>query len=134
VLIPAESLLTRLHGTGGGRTDWQQVPDFAELSPGEVGGFIVGQLPVLACRVGDQVYAYRDHCPVCAQTLAGAALHRGVGTGPVLRCARCHSHVVAVHAGAGLDDATVHLDPLPLLVRDGVLSLALPAQAMGAPA
>jgi hypothetical protein len=30
-----------------------------------------------------------------------------------------------VHAGAGLDGAPAHLEPLPLLMRDGVLSLAL---------
>ncbi|MGH3561891.1 MAG: NifU family protein [Mycobacterium sp.] len=134
LVIPAESLLAKLHSTGGGRTDWHQVPDFAELSAGEVGGFVVGDVPVLACRVGDQVYAYRDHCPACDQTLAGAVLHRGVSTGTVLRCPRCHSHFDVVHAGAGLDNTAVHLDPLPLLVRDGVLSLALPAEAMGAPA
>jgi hypothetical protein len=39
-----------------------------------------------------------------------------------------------VHAGTGLDDASIHLDPLPLLVRDGVLSLALPAEAVDMPA
>ncbi|HEU4359969.1 MAG TPA: NifU family protein [Mycobacterium sp.] len=134
VVIPAESLLTKVHGTGGGRTGWHEVPDFAELSPGEVGGFVVDHRPVLACRVGDQLYAYRDRCPVCAGTLAGAVLQRSNGAASVLRCPRCRSHFDAVHAGAGLDDPVVHLDPLPLLVRDGVLSLALPAEALGAPA
>jgi Fe-S cluster biogenesis protein NfuA/nitrite reductase/ring-hydroxylating ferredoxin subunit len=133
-VIPAESLLAKVHSTGGGRTDWHQVPDFAELSAGEIGGFVVGDVPVLACRVGDQLYAYRAHCPVCDGSLAGAALHRGAGGGTVLRCPRCRSHFDAVHAGAGLDDTSVHLDPLPLLVRDGVLSLALPAEPMSAPA
>jgi hypothetical protein len=40
-----------------------------------------------------------------------------------------------VHAGACIDhDADCHLDPIPLLTRDGVLSIAVPAEAMGAPA
>jgi hypothetical protein len=40
-----------------------------------------------------------------------------------------------VHAGAGLDDGPQrHLDPIPLLVRDGVLSLAVPAEPIGASA
>ncbi len=134
-VIPAESLLSKLHGSGHGRTDWHQVPDFAELSPGQAGGFVVADVSVLACRVGDQLYAYRDHCPVCDETLAGAVLHRGVGTAAaVLRCPHCHAHFDVVHAGTGLDGTAVHLDPLPLLVRDGVLSLALPAEVMGAPA
>jgi hypothetical protein len=71
--------------------------------------------------------------------LAGAALHRRATTAePVLRCPRCHAHFDVVHAGAGLDNlgdqAERHLDPIPLLLRDGVLSIAVPAEPMGAPA
>jgi Fe-S cluster biogenesis protein NfuA/nitrite reductase/ring-hydroxylating ferredoxin subunit len=125
-VIPAESLLSKVHGSA----TWHQVPDLAELAPGEVGGFVVGDLPVLACRVGDQLYAYRDHCPACDASLAGAVLHDAL-----LRCPRCQAHFDVVHAGARLDDgATGHLDPMPLLVRDGVLSIAVAAEAMGAPA
>jgi hypothetical protein len=52
----------------------------------------------------------------------------------VLRCPRCHAHFDAVHAGAGLDQtssARSHLDPIPLLLRDGVLSVAVVAEATG---
>jgi Fe-S cluster biogenesis protein NfuA/nitrite reductase/ring-hydroxylating ferredoxin subunit len=141
-VIPAESLLAQVHSRGpsnGGGSAWHQVPDLADLAPGEVGGFSVGGVVVLACRVGDELYAYRDHCPACDGSLAGAALHRPVaGNDPVLRCPRCHAHFDVVHAGAGLDDlangAQRHLDPIPLLRREGVLSLAVPAEPMGAPA
>jgi Fe-S cluster biogenesis protein NfuA/nitrite reductase/ring-hydroxylating ferredoxin subunit len=141
-VIPAESLLAQVHSrapSNGGGSAWHQVPDLADLAPGEVGGFSVAGVVVLACRVGDQLYAYRDHCPACDGSLAGAALHRRAGSSdPVLRCPRCHAHFDVVHAGAGLDDldnrAERHLDPIPLLLRDGVLSLAVPAEPMGAPA
>ncbi|MDT5412765.1 MAG: hypothetical protein QOG14_4985 [Mycobacterium sp.] len=139
-LIPAESLLAQVHArahiNGGSSAAWHPVPDLAALAPGEVGGFSVAGAVVLACRVGDQLYAYRDHCPACDGSLAGAALHRPVaGRDPVLRCPRCHAHFDVVHAGAGLDDgATRHLDPIPLLLRDGVLSIAVAAERMGAPA
>ena len=46
----------------------------------------------------------------------------------------CGAHFDAVHAGAGLDDAAEtasHLDPIPLLLRDGVLSVAVLAEATG---
>jgi hypothetical protein len=68
--------------------------------------------------------------------MAGAALHRRVGTAePVLRCPRCQAHFDVVHAGASLDEGLPrHLDPIPLLLRDGVLSIAVPAEPMGAPA
>jgi Fe-S cluster biogenesis protein NfuA/nitrite reductase/ring-hydroxylating ferredoxin subunit len=141
-VIPAESLLASVHSrapSNGGGSAWHQVPDLADLAPGEVGGFSVAGVVVLACRVGDQLYAYRDHCPACDGSLAGAALHRpAAGGDPVLRCPRCHAHFDIVHAGAGLDDpdnrAERHLDPIPLLLREGVLSLAVPAEPMGAPA
>jgi Fe-S cluster biogenesis protein NfuA/nitrite reductase/ring-hydroxylating ferredoxin subunit len=137
-VIPAESLLASLHSRApsNGGSAWHQVPDLADLAPGEVGGFSVAGLVVLACRVGDQLYAYRDHCPACEGSLAGAALHRpAAGGDPVLRCPRCHAHFDVVHAGAGLDDGTErHLDPIPLLLREGVLSIAVPAEPMGAPA
>ena len=133
-VIPAESLMARVHPDGNGAAAWHQVPDLAELAPGEVGGFVVAGIPVLACRVGDQLYAYRDHCPVCEGSLAGAVLHRGVGAVPILRCPRCRGHFDVVHAGAGLDPGDdCHLDPMPLLIRDGVLSIAVPAEATGAP-
>src|SRR5271156_1795903 len=137
-VIPAESLLAQVHSRAqpnSGAT-WHQVPDLADLAVGEVGGFSVAGVVVLACRVGDQLYAYRDHCPACDGSLAGAALHRrAAGGDPVLRCPRCHAHFDVVHAGAGLDDgAACHLDPIPLLLRDGVLSLAVPAEPIGASA
>src|SRR5579875_46813 len=122
-VIPAESLLTKVHSNGSG-PQWHPVPGFAELAPGEIGGFVVAGVPVLACRVGDRLYAYRDHCPGCEGSLAGAQLQDAL-----LRCPRCHARFDVVHAGAGLDDTTAHLDPIPLLVRDGVLSLAAPAES-----
>ncbi|MDT5245427.1 MAG: hypothetical protein QOD36_2803 [Mycobacterium sp.] len=132
-VIPAESLLSRVHQNGHGPATWHAVPDLADLAPGEVGGFRVAGTTVLACRVGDQLFAYGDRCGKCEGSLAGAALHRplGAATGEaVLRCPRCRAHFDVVHAGAGVDenaDATVHLDPIPLLVRDGVLSIAVAA-------
>ncbi|MDT5020245.1 MAG: hypothetical protein QOI33_769 [Mycobacterium sp.] len=139
-VIPAESLLAQVHArghaNGGKAATWHPLPDLADLAPGEVGGFSVAGVMVLACRVGDQLYAYRDHCPACDGSMAGAALHRRVGTAePVLRCPRCRAHFDVVHAGASLDDGLPrHLDPIPLLLRDGVLSIAVPAEPMGAPA
>ncbi len=131
-VIPAESLMAKVHSNGA---TWHRVPDLAELAPGEVGGFVVAGVSVLACRVGDQVYSYRDHCPACDGSLARAVLHRDVSAEPVLRCPRCRSDFDVVHAGACLDaGANCHLEPMPLLMRDGVLSIAVPADALGAPA
>jgi Fe-S cluster biogenesis protein NfuA/nitrite reductase/ring-hydroxylating ferredoxin subunit len=128
-IIPAESLMAHVRPSGA-PTAWHGVPELAELAPGEVGGFAVAETPaiiVLACRVGDETFAYRDHCPVCDDSMAGARLHD-----TLLSCPRCLADYDVVRAGAGPDG--MHLDPLPLLPRDGVLSVALPAEAIGVPA
>jgi Fe-S cluster biogenesis protein NfuA/nitrite reductase/ring-hydroxylating ferredoxin subunit len=136
-LISAESLMSRIHTRDTPNASWHPVPDLAELGSGEVGGFLVAGVPILACRVGDDLFAYHDRCGSCQESLAGAALHRPMGSAigeAVLRCPRCHAHFDAVHAGAGLDqtsDARPHLDPIPLLLRDGVLSVAVVAEATG---
>ena len=127
-VIPAESLLAHVHSNGHPLTTWHPVPELAELAPGEVAGFVIAETTVLACRVGDQMFAYRDHCPVCDDSLAGSQLQ-----GALLRCARCHSDFDVVRAGAGVADGSGrHLDPIPLLTRDGSLSVALRDEAIGA--
>ena len=124
-VIPTESLMAHVHSNGS--TTWHRAPELAELAPGEVAGFVIATNTVLACRIGDQTFVYDDRCGVCDETLAGARLH-----GTLLTCPHCQSQFDVTHAGAGRDGA--HLEPLPLLSRDGVLSVALRGEAMGAPA
>jgi Fe-S cluster biogenesis protein NfuA/nitrite reductase/ring-hydroxylating ferredoxin subunit len=141
-LISADSLMSRVHpkdmpATAGAA--WHPLPEIADLGPGEVGGFLVAGVPILACRIGDDLFAYHDRCGQCDDSMAGAVLHRPMGAPlgqAVLRCPRCHAHFDVVHAGARLDDtaeasAQTHLDPIPLLTRDGVLSVAVLAEATG---
>lgn len=128
-VIPAESLLSHLHSNGHGPTAWHPAPELAELVPGEVAGFRIDAVTVLACRVADQTFAYKDHCPVCDDSLAGSQLR-----GALLHCAACRTAFDVVHAGtAAAGGSAVHLDPIPLLIRDGLLSVAIPADVVGAP-
>jgi Fe-S cluster biogenesis protein NfuA/nitrite reductase/ring-hydroxylating ferredoxin subunit len=124
-VIPAESLMAHVKSNGHA-ANWHPVPEVGDMAPGEVAGFLVSGTPLLVCRVGDLPLAYRDHCPVCDDTLAGAQLREAL-----LGCPRCGTQFDIVHAGAGPDGT--HLEPLPLLLRDGVPSVAL-AEPMGAPA
>jgi Fe-S cluster biogenesis protein NfuA/nitrite reductase/ring-hydroxylating ferredoxin subunit len=126
-VIPAESLLAHVHSNGRSVTAWYPVPELAELEPGEVAGFVVAETTILACRVDDQTFAYHDHCPICDDSLAGARLREAM-----LRCPGCRTDFDVARAGSGPDGA--HLEPLPLLSRDGVLSLALRAEPKGVPA
>jgi Fe-S cluster biogenesis protein NfuA/nitrite reductase/ring-hydroxylating ferredoxin subunit len=136
-VISVDSLMSRVHTKDSAGAAWHPVPDIEDLGPGEVGGFMVAGVPILACRIGDNLFAYHDRCGRCHDSMAGAALHRPMGAAigqAVLRCPRCHAHFDVVHAGAGLDEAAEsasHLDPIPLLRRDGVLSVAVLAEATG---
>ncbi|MET7772288.1 NifU family protein [Nocardia sp. NPDC005366] len=136
-VFSADSLFSRVHAethTGphqGG--NWVAVPELGALAQGEVGGFAVAGLDVLACLVGDDLFVYRDHCPACDNSLAGAALHRRVGFpvgDAVLRCPSCHAHFDVVRAGARVD-GDGHLEPLPVLMRGGQPSVAVPAGVSG---
>jgi nitrite reductase/ring-hydroxylating ferredoxin subunit len=132
-VIPVSALRSRLESPGesGG---WEAAAELGTLGPGQVGGFTVAGLPVVAVRVGTELYAYRDHCPGCDGSLADGAVERRLGGGvgdAVLRCPTCSAHFDVRHAGRGLDGADVHLDPLPLLVHDGIASVAVPG-AVGA--
>jgi Fe-S cluster biogenesis protein NfuA/nitrite reductase/ring-hydroxylating ferredoxin subunit len=135
-VIPAETLLSRVHANGHRPAAWYPVPDLAGLAPGEVGGFQVAGITVLACRVGDELFAYHDRCGSCEGSLAGAALHRPMGSpvgSAVLRCPRCRAHFDVVHAGVSIEgngQAAAHLEPIPLLERDGVLSMAVLAEGV----
>ncbi|WP_434090413.1 NifU family protein [Nocardia beijingensis] len=132
-VISADSLFSRVRADGARSGSWVAVPELAELGAGEVGGFVVAGLTVLACRVGEELYAYRDHCPACDRSLAGAALERRVGFpagDAVLRCPTCRAHYDVVHAGARVD-GDGHLEPLPVLVRSGELSVAVPVEVGG---
>lgn len=127
-VIPAESLLAHVHSNGAtthaNGSSWHPLPELAELEPGDVAGFLLSGTTVVVCRVGDLPLAYVDRCPVCDDSLAGAQLRE-----TLLGCPRCGTQFDIVHAGAGPDGA--HLEPLPLLLRDGVPSVAL-AESMGA--
>lgn len=129
-VIPADSLMARVRTDVHRATAWQPVPELVDLSDGEVGGFRVSGVTALACRVagdlagrsGGNIYAYRDRCPSCTGTLAGARL-----SGAVLRCPGCGAGFDVVHAGAKIGGDN-HLEPIPVLVRDGVLSMAVPQE------
>src|SRR5215475_2622288 len=80
----------------------------------------LGGEPVLLCNIGGALYAYRDGCPECAGSLAGAAID-----GDALRCPTCGRGYDVRLAGIGTDDPRRHLDPLPLLHDDAGVRIAV---------
>ncbi|MDJ0394700.1 NifU family protein [Rhodococcus sp. G-MC3] len=132
-LFSTESLMAKVHAHSAAEGTWSAVP---ELADGELGGFSVAGTALVIARIGEHRYAYLDRCPRCEGSFAGAAMARRAGRpvgDAVLRCPTCRAHYDVRGAGAGLDDPGLHLDPLPVLVKDGVLSIAIPAPPVGAP-
>jgi Fe-S cluster biogenesis protein NfuA/nitrite reductase/ring-hydroxylating ferredoxin subunit len=132
--VPVSALRTRIaepEGAVAGQAGrWQSLPELGDLAAGGLRTLEVAGMAVVVARVGAERYAYRDRCPRCAGSLAAARLERRLGGRAgeaVLRCPSCAAHFDVCRAGAGLDDPDEHLEPLPLLVRDGVPAVAIPA-------
>jgi Fe-S cluster biogenesis protein NfuA/nitrite reductase/ring-hydroxylating ferredoxin subunit len=133
-VIPVTALRARLDGAATPAGEWTAVAGLADLVPGEVGRFAVDGTAVAGVRIGADLYAYRDSCPRCGASLAGGSVARRLGGAAgdaVLRCPGCAAHFDVRRAGRGLDGTDLHLEPVPLLLRDGVAALALP-RAVGA--
>jgi Fe-S cluster biogenesis protein NfuA/nitrite reductase/ring-hydroxylating ferredoxin subunit len=132
-VIPVTALRSRLDAAPPAG-EWSAVAGFADIPRGEVGRFAVEGMAVVGVRVGNDLYAYRDPCPRCGGSLAQGLVARrlgGAADDAVLRCPACAAHFDVRRAGRGLDGTDVHLTPVPLLVRDGVVALAVP-RAVGA--
>lgn len=131
--IPVASLFSRVGEAAAPQMDhgstWEVVPKLAVLAPGAVVQTVVGGIPVVGCRVGTDLFAFRDQCARCGRPLDGAVVARRLG-GPlgdaVLQCPACRAHYEVRRAGACLDAEKLHLDPLPLLVDGESVSVAVP--------
>jgi Fe-S cluster biogenesis protein NfuA/nitrite reductase/ring-hydroxylating ferredoxin subunit len=132
-LIPVDSLMSHVHGPQAAPADgpgsWQGVPELAALHRGEVARALVQDVPTVGCRVGDDLYAFRSECPRCGADLGNASLARRLGgdkLDALLICPACQAHFDVRRAGVCLDEPALHLDPLPLLHDDGIVSVAVP--------
>jgi Fe-S cluster biogenesis protein NfuA/nitrite reductase/ring-hydroxylating ferredoxin subunit len=132
-LIPVDSLRTRLDPAGGGGGaggTWHALTTAADLTAGGTTTATVGDARLLLCRVGADLFAFRDRCARCEAGLGGAVLGRRLGGDSgdaLLRCPSCGAHYDVRRAGACLDAADLHLDPLPLLTDGPTVSVAVPA-------
>jgi Fe-S cluster biogenesis protein NfuA/nitrite reductase/ring-hydroxylating ferredoxin subunit len=131
--ISVESLFARVGEPDGppldGGSSWEQVPELVALAPGGVATVEVAGVPVIACRVGNDRYAFRARCAQCGSPMRGATIGRLLGGSArdgVLRCPDCGAHYDVRRAGACLDRPDLHLDPLPLLSDGVTVSIAVP--------
>jgi len=128
-VIPMSSLFSRVGPAAGDGAAWQSLPALVGLASGSVEQLQAGQVAVLACRAGADLFAFRDRCARCGEAMAGATVARrlgGAAVDAVLTCPNCRAHYDVRRAGACLDDPALHLDPLPLLADGVSVSVAVP--------
>ena len=105
------------------QSSWTVVGGLPQLSGG---GLLVKEISgesVLFVKLENDLYAYRNLCPGCGDSLEGGSLK-----GAELGCPGCgHSYDVR-RAGRCLDDPRLHLQPVPLLVsEEGIVKIAQPS-------
>lgn len=132
-VIPMATLFSRVgpaaEDTGGG-SSWHSVPELIALAAGTTAQVRAGQVAIIGCRVGTELFAFHDRCARCEKAMTGATVARrlgGAAADAVLTCPSCHAHYDVRRAGACLDDETLHLEPLPLLADGVSVSVAVAA-------
>jgi Fe-S cluster biogenesis protein NfuA/nitrite reductase/ring-hydroxylating ferredoxin subunit len=103
-------------------SSWTTVGGLPQLSGGGTLAKEVSGMPVLFLKLGGDLYAYRNLCPGCDESL-----ERGVLDGTELACPGCGDRYDVRRAGRGLDTPQHYLDPVPLLVDDNdLVKVAVP--------
>lgn len=119
----------RTNGNGAADSIWRDVPDLGRLESRSTSRVEIEGREVLFCMLGGTLYAYGARCPACDADLGGAILAEGM-----LSCAGCGRTYDVVQAGRAREHPELHLDPFPLLTRDGRMQVAVPpAPAAAAP-
>ncbi len=114
------------HGASGNSASnengagWTALPDFGPPT-GRPTVVAVDGTNVLVCSIRGTLYAYRDACAAC-----GESLGEGTTDGDLLACPGCGRRYDVRLAGKGRDDPSLHLDPLPLLADSRGVRVALP--------
>jgi Fe-S cluster biogenesis protein NfuA/nitrite reductase/ring-hydroxylating ferredoxin subunit len=104
-------------------TSWTTVGGLPQLSGS---GLLVKEIsgePVLFVKLEADLYAYRNLCPGC-----GESLEEGSLMGAELGCPGCERRYDVRRAGRCLDAPHLHLQPIPLLVgEEGLVKIAQPS-------
>jgi len=99
--------------------EWVEVKEAQQMGEGALIRTTVLGVSLIVCKTMGNLYAYRDRCPAC-----NLPLHLGTLEAGVIACRAGHRFSIQ-KAGTGVDDAQSHLDPVPLVARDGKVEVAL---------
>ena len=99
---------------------WTVVVGLNSLLEGTLKVILVEGQPLLFCQIVGTYYAYRDHCGSCNASLDDSRFE-----GTTLTCSSCGLHYDIHRAGRCLDKPSLYLEPVPLLVENGKVKVAL---------
>jgi Fe-S cluster biogenesis protein NfuA/nitrite reductase/ring-hydroxylating ferredoxin subunit len=99
---------------------WKVVEGLQPLSGGILKVVTVQKEPVIFCKIADTYYAYHNRCAGCNAPLDDATLE-----GTHLTCSSCGRQYDVCRAGRCLEIPNLFLEPVPLLVEDGKVKVAL---------
>jgi Fe-S cluster biogenesis protein NfuA/nitrite reductase/ring-hydroxylating ferredoxin subunit len=103
---------------------WTVVGGLPQLSGGGLLAKEISGEPVLFVKLDKDLYAYRNLCPGCGESL----LEGGSLKGAELGCPGCGRRYDVRRAGRCLDAPQLHLEPIPLLVsEEGLVKIAQPS-------
>jgi Fe-S cluster biogenesis protein NfuA/nitrite reductase/ring-hydroxylating ferredoxin subunit len=99
---------------------WFEVDGAFGLAPGAMTAVHVAGARLVIANVEGTLLAYRSACASCGGALDGGALQEGA-----LTCPGCGRSYFLPRAGRSLDDERLQLDPVPLLLEQGGVKVAL---------
>ncbi len=99
---------------------WTEVTALPPLADGGLATADVDGSTLLFIMIEDSYYAYRNACAVCGESLERAHLR-----GAELTCGACGHHFDVRRAGRCLDAPDKALQPIPLLVQNETITVAL---------
>lgn len=104
---------------------WQPLSGLDGMEDGELRTVRVADTETVVCRMGPSLLAYENRCAGCT-----LPLHDALVQDTTLTCRHCSRRFDLVHAGRGLDDPALHLQPFPILHDvGGKARIAIPAMS-----
>jgi Fe-S cluster biogenesis protein NfuA/nitrite reductase/ring-hydroxylating ferredoxin subunit len=99
---------------------WTMVGELNSLLEGTLKVITVEGERLLFCQIAGTYYAYHDHCSSCDASLDGSRVE-----GTTLICSSCGRQYDICRAGRCLDASNVFLEPIPLLMENDKVKVAL---------
>jgi Fe-S cluster biogenesis protein NfuA/nitrite reductase/ring-hydroxylating ferredoxin subunit len=99
---------------------WATVGEMNSLSEGTIKVIALEGEPVLFCQIAGTYYAYHDQCGSCNASFDGGKIE-----GTTLICSTCGQHFDICHAGRSLNSSNIFLQPIPLLMENNKVKVAL---------